>query len=177
YNDSKATNVDAARRSLLSFPGPTVLILGGRYKGGDFGELGPLLGERGRRVVAIGEAQERIAAALSAVLPVDRCATLREAVERARAAAAPGDTVLLAPACSSFDMFRDYAHRGRAFKEEVRRLKDEAEHEDDPGARTHEGKTDDGPPARRAAHPSGEAGSTRAEPEVGEDGGPRTHDG
>jgi len=171
YNDSKATNVDAARRSLLAFPGPTVLILGGRYKGGDFGELGPLLSERGKRVIAIGEAQERIASSLSPVLPVDRCATLREAVQRARAVAAPGDTVLLAPACSSFDMFRDYAHRGRAFKEEVRRLEgsedpavtaapparsavhpsasaglrpDEAEHEDDPGARTHKGKTPDG---------------------------------
>ncbi len=124
YNDSKATNLEAARQSLLAFPGPTLLILGGRYKGGDFGGLAPLLRERGKRVLAIGEAQERIAASLGGVLPVDRCATLREAVERARAAAVPGDTVLLAPACSSFDMFRDYAHRGRAFKEEVGRLQD-----------------------------------------------------
>ena len=75
-------------------------------------------------MLAIGEAQERIARSLGGVLPVDRCATLREAVERARVAAVPGDTVLLAPACSSFDMFRDYAHRGRAFKEEVGRLQD-----------------------------------------------------
>ena len=124
YNDSKATNMEAARQSLLAFPGPILVILGGRYKGGDFGGLAPLLRERGRRVLAIGEAQERIAQSLGVVLPVDRCATLREAVERARAAAVPGDTVLLAPACSSFDMFEDYAHRGRAFKEEVGRLLD-----------------------------------------------------
>jgi UDP-N-acetylmuramoylalanine--D-glutamate ligase len=122
YNDSKATNVDAARRSLLAFPGNVLLILGGRYKGGEFVDLAPSLRERGRRVLAIGEAQERIAASLGGVVPVERCATLRDAVVRAHAAALPGDTVLLAPACSSFDMFRDYAHRGRVFKEEVRRL-------------------------------------------------------
>ncbi len=123
YNDSKATNMEAARQSLLAFPGPTLLILGGRYKGGDFGSLAALLRERGRRVLAIGEAKERIVVSLGGVLPVDGCATLREAVERARADALPGDTVLLAPACSSFDMFQDYAHRGRAFKEEVERLR------------------------------------------------------
>jgi UDP-N-acetylmuramoylalanine--D-glutamate ligase len=122
YNDSKATNVDAARRSLLAFPGNVVLILGGRYKGGEFGDLLPRLLEHGRRVLAIGEAQERIAESLGGVVPVERCSTLRDAVVRAHAAAIPGDTVLLAPACSSFDMFRDYAHRGSAFKEEVRRL-------------------------------------------------------
>jgi UDP-N-acetylmuramoylalanine--D-glutamate ligase len=122
YNDSKATNVEAARRSLLAFPGNVVLILGGRYKGGEFVDLAPRLRDHGRRVLAIGEAQERIAQSLDGVVPVERCATLRDAVVRAHAAALPGDTVLLAPACSSFDMFRDYAHRGRAFKEEVRRL-------------------------------------------------------
>ena len=122
YNDSKATNVEAVHRSLEAFPGPVLPILGGRYKGGDFALLLPLLRGRGRRVLAIGEARDRIAASLGAALPVDRCATLRDAVERARRVAVPGDTVLLAPGCSSFDMFRDYADRGRAFKEEVRRL-------------------------------------------------------
>jgi UDP-N-acetylmuramoylalanine--D-glutamate ligase len=122
YNDSKATNVEAARRSLQAFPGPIVLILGGRYKGGEFSDLAALLRERGKRVLALGEARERIEKTLGGIVPVDRCVSLRDAVERAQAAAAPGDTVLLAPACSSFDMFRDYAHRGRVFKDEVRRL-------------------------------------------------------
>jgi len=121
YNDSKATNVDAARRSLLAFPGPLLVIMGGRYKGGDFGELGPALEGRVKRVLAIGEASGQIAAALGGVVPVEECDSLRNAVDRAAAMAVPGDTVLLAPACSSFDMFRDYADRGRAFKEEVRR--------------------------------------------------------
>jgi UDP-N-acetylmuramoylalanine--D-glutamate ligase len=122
YNDTKATNVEAARRSLEAFSRPVVLVLGGRYKGGDFADLGPALREHGRSVVAIGEAQDRIASRLSDVVKVERCASLREAVLAARAAARPGDVVLLAPACSSFDMFRDYADRGRQFKAEVRRL-------------------------------------------------------
>lgn len=122
YNDSKATNVDAAGKSLAAFPRPVLLILGGRYKGGDFADLAPALRAHGKLVLAIGEAQERIVASLRGVVPVDRSSSLREAVERARSAAAPGDVVLLAPACSSFDMFRDYADRGRQFKEEVRRL-------------------------------------------------------
>jgi len=122
YNDSKATNVEAARRSLEAFTGPVLLILGGRYKGGDFALLGPVLAARGGRVLAIGEARERVRTSLAAAVPVESCSSLREAVERAHATAPPGATVLLAPACSSFDMFRDYAHRGRVFKEEVRRL-------------------------------------------------------
>ncbi|HXB57806.1 MAG TPA: UDP-N-acetylmuramoyl-L-alanine--D-glutamate ligase [Vicinamibacteria bacterium] len=122
FNDSKATNVDAARRSLEAFSGPVLMILGGRYKGGDFAELGPGLRERGKRVLAIGEARERIVSALGGSVPVVPCASLVEAVELAFRAARPGDTVLLAPACSSFDMFTDYADRGRQFKEEVGRL-------------------------------------------------------
>jgi UDP-N-acetylmuramoylalanine--D-glutamate ligase len=127
FNDSKATNVDAARRSIEAFDGPVLAIMGGRYKGGDFAELGPALSRRGKLVLAIGEAGERLVASLTPFVPCVRCAGLREAVARARAAAAPGDTVLLAPACSSFDMFRDYADRGRAFKAEVRRLAVEAD--------------------------------------------------
>jgi UDP-N-acetylmuramoylalanine--D-glutamate ligase len=122
YNDSKATNVAAARKSVESFAGPLVVIMGGRYKGGDFGEMRAALAARAKRVVAIGEARSRIAAALGDAVAVDECASLRAAVERAAALAVRGDTVLLAPACSSFDMFRDYAERGQAFKDEVRRL-------------------------------------------------------
>ncbi len=122
FNDSKATNVEAARRSLEAFDRPVLVVLGGRFKGGDFGELAPELRRHGRRVLAIGEARERIAAALGRVVPVDPCGSLREAAEKARHEARPGDVVLLAPACSSFDMFADYADRGRQWKAEVRRL-------------------------------------------------------
>jgi len=122
YNDSKATNVEAARRSLEAFTQPVLIVLGGRYKGGDFGLLAPELRTHGRRVLAIGEARDRVKAALESAVPVDSCSSLRDAVDRAHAAARPGDVVLLAPACSSFDMFADYADRGRAFKAEVRRL-------------------------------------------------------
>jgi UDP-N-acetylmuramoylalanine--D-glutamate ligase len=122
YNDSKATNVEAARQSLEAFDRPVLVVLGGRYKGGDFADLAPALRDHGRRVLAIGEARERVLAALSGTLPVEPCASMAEAVARARTAARAGDVVLLAPACSSFDMFADYADRGRAFKAEVRRL-------------------------------------------------------
>jgi len=122
FNDSKATNVEAARKSIEAFPGPLLVVMGGRYKGGDFHELSGPLSARGKAVLAIGEARPRIAEALGQTLPVIPCASLGEAVDKAWAEAEPGDTVLLAPGCSSFDMFEDYAARGRAFKDEVRRL-------------------------------------------------------
>jgi UDP-N-acetylmuramoylalanine--D-glutamate ligase len=122
FNDSKATNVDAARKSLEAFDRPVVAILGGRYKGGDFADLRADLARRGRAVMAIGETRPRVAADLASVLPVVLCDSLEEAVFRAFAAAQRGDVVLLAPACSSFDMFQDYADRGRAFKGAVRAL-------------------------------------------------------
>jgi len=122
FNDSKATNVDAARKSLLAFDRPVVAIIGGRYKGGEFGDLREDLARRGKAVMAIGETRQRVAEALAPVVPVVLCDTLEEAVERGFAAAAPGDVVLLAPACSSFDMFQDYADRGRSFKRAVRAL-------------------------------------------------------
>jgi UDP-N-acetylmuramoylalanine--D-glutamate ligase len=122
YNDSKATNVDAALHGIAAFDGPLVVILGGRYKGGDFALLAPALAARRARALAFGEARERIAAELGGALPVELCDGLRQAVARAATLAAPGDTVLLAPACSSFDMFRDYAERGHAYKREVLRL-------------------------------------------------------
>jgi len=123
YNDSKATNVEAARRSLEAFDAPVVVILGGRYKGGDFGELVPQLRLHGRAVVAIGEAADRVAVALAGTVPLERAPSLPDAVRLARSLARRGDVVLLAPACSSFDMFKDYAERGRAFKAEVMKLR------------------------------------------------------
>jgi UDP-N-acetylmuramoylalanine--D-glutamate ligase len=121
-NDSKATNVEAARRSIESFAAGVVVIVGGRYKGGDFGELAEPLRRRGRAVIAIGEAAPLVRSALAGSVDVIDAASMREAVERGFAAAPPGGIVLLAPACSSFDWFVDYAARGRAFKEEVARL-------------------------------------------------------
>lgn len=124
-NDSKATNVEAARRSIESFPHGVVAIVGGRYKGGDFAELREPLATSGRAVVAIGEAAPLVRDALTGVVPLVEAASMREAVARGFEAAAPDGVVLLAPACSSFDWFRDYAERGNTFKAEVRRLRDE----------------------------------------------------
>ena len=122
-NDSKATNVEAARRSIESFPGRLVALVGGHFKGGDFHDLREALASRGRAVVAMGEAAPLVREALADLLPVIDAASMREAVERGYEAARPDGIVLLAPACASFDWFRDYAERGRAFKEEVERLK------------------------------------------------------
>lgn len=122
FNDSKATNVEAARRSLEAFPGPVLAIIGGRFKGGDFSDLCPVLEAHGKVVFAIGEARHRVRDALSTVVPVFDCASLEEAVELAWEEAERGDTVLLAPACSSFDMFKDYADRGDSFKRIVQAL-------------------------------------------------------
>jgi UDP-N-acetylmuramoylalanine--D-glutamate ligase len=122
FNDSKATNVDAARKSLEAFDRPVVAILGGRYKGGSFADLRPLLARSGRAVMAIGETRARVAAELGDAVTVVPCDSLEEAVDRAFAEAVRGDVVLLAPACSSFDMFQDYADRGRAFKRAVQAL-------------------------------------------------------
>ncbi len=120
-NDSKATNVDAAGRSIESFE-RVVAILGGRYKGGRFEDLAGPLADRGRGVVAIGEARPLIRDALRNVVPLVEADSMRDAVRAAYDLAQPDGVVLLAPACSSFDMFADYADRGRAFKEEVANL-------------------------------------------------------
>jgi len=121
-NDSKATNVAAAARSIESVGHGVVPIMGGRYKGGSFEDLRPLVRDYATAVVAIGEAAGRIESALVPSVPVHRAASMDEAVERAFALAQPDGVVLLAPACSSFDMFVDYAARGRAFKDAVARL-------------------------------------------------------
>jgi UDP-N-acetylmuramoylalanine--D-glutamate ligase len=122
-NDSKATNVEAARRSIESFAGGVVAIVGGRYKGGDFHQLREPLKAHGRAVVAIGESAGRVRDALADAVPVIEAESMDAAVERGFAAAGPDGVVLLAPACSSFDWFRDYAARGDAFKAAVERLK------------------------------------------------------
>jgi UDP-N-acetylmuramoylalanine--D-glutamate ligase len=122
FDDSKATNVAAAKASLLAMRRRVHAILGGRYKGGDFAELRDAAQARASRVLAIGEARDLVHAALSPVVPVERCQSLAEAVEQAFAGARPGEAVLLAPGCSSFDMFGDYAERGRAFQACVARL-------------------------------------------------------
>jgi UDP-N-acetylmuramoylalanine--D-glutamate ligase len=124
-NDSKATNVDAAARSIESFD-KVIAIIGGKYKGGDFSDLAEPLRAHGRAVVAIGEARPMVKAALKDVVPVSEAESLSEAVRKAWDLAVPDGVVLLAPACSSFDMFADYAERGRKFKEEVRKLITEA---------------------------------------------------
>jgi UDP-N-acetylmuramoylalanine--D-glutamate ligase len=122
-NDSKATNVEAARRSIESFDRGVVAIVGGRYKGGDFGDLRSALASRGRAVVAIGEAAGRVRDALEGTVRVIDATSMAEAVQRGYEAARPDGVVLLAPACSSFDWFRDYAERGEVFKEEVKRFR------------------------------------------------------
>jgi UDP-N-acetylmuramoylalanine--D-glutamate ligase len=122
-NDSKATNVEAALRSIESFDGNLVPIVGGKFKGGDLRLLRDPLKARARAVVAIGEARPLVRAALEDVIAVHEADTLADAVNRAYELAKPSGVVLLAPACASFDMFRDYAERGRRFKEEVIRLR------------------------------------------------------
>jgi UDP-N-acetylmuramoylalanine--D-glutamate ligase len=124
-NDSKATNIEAARRAVESFDRGVVVILGGRFKGGDFGDLLEPLQARQASVIAIGEARPLIVAALGERIPVRVASDMSAAVRTAFASAEPGQTVVLAPACASFDMFRDYAERGRVFKQEVLRLLEE----------------------------------------------------
>jgi UDP-N-acetylmuramoylalanine--D-glutamate ligase len=122
YNDSKATNVDAAIKSLEAFPGGVIVILGGKDKGGDYSPLAPIVRERCARAILIGAAAEKIASAIENTRPLHRAATMREAVETAFRLSRPGEVVLLAPACASFDMFDNFEHRGRVFKEAVREL-------------------------------------------------------
>jgi UDP-N-acetylmuramoylalanine--D-glutamate ligase len=123
YDDSKATNVGAAVRSLESFPARVLLIAGGVDKGGSYAPLAAAARGRVRRAFVFGAAREQIASALAAAgVPVERVATLDAAVRGSATCADAGDTVLLAPACSSFDQFTDYAARGRAFRAAIEGL-------------------------------------------------------
>ncbi len=119
YNDSKATNVDATAKAIAAFPGGIHLILGGKDKNSDYTQLADLLRARVRAVYTIGSAAEKIESHLRGVVSIHSCGTLDKAVSTAAAAAHPGEIVLLAPACSSFDQFENYEQRGRTFKELV----------------------------------------------------------
>ncbi|KAA6459838.1 UDP-N-acetylmuramoyl-L-alanine--D-glutamate ligase [Acidobacteria bacterium AB60] len=119
YNDSKATNVDATAKAVEAFPGAIHLILGGKDKNSDYTLLADLLRQRVKAVYTIGSAAPKIESQLRGMVPIHSCETLEKAVATAGAAAHPGDIVLLAPACSSFDQFENYEHRGRVFKQLV----------------------------------------------------------
>jgi UDP-N-acetylmuramoylalanine--D-glutamate ligase len=122
YNDSKATNVDAALKALDSFPGRILIILGGKDKGSDYTVLQAPLREKAILALLIGAASEKIEKQIAGSVAIERAGTLERAVEIASEAARPGDIVLLAPACASFDQFENYEHRGRVFKGLVRQL-------------------------------------------------------
>lgn len=126
YNDSKATNVDATLKAIDAFPGSLFVILGGKDKGSDYAPLREPLKQKGRLVLLIGAAAGKIAAQLEGAVPLERAGTLDHAVELAFKKAKPGDTVLLAPACASFDQFENFEHRGRVFKELVAQLASES---------------------------------------------------
>ena len=122
YNDSKATNVDAAIKALEAFTEPIVVILGGKDKGSDYSPLRPLVSEHCAHAIVIGAAAEKIAAALEGAVPLHPASSMAAAVDAAFELSKAGDVVLLAPACASFDMFENYEHRGRVFKDAVRLL-------------------------------------------------------
>jgi len=122
YNDSKGTNVDAVKRALESFSRPLVLLMGGRYKGGDFSSLSPLIQEKVKKLILFGEAGGRIGSFIGDIVDTEQVSDVKGAVDRACAGARPGDVILLSPGCSSFDEFVNYRERGDYFKEIVRGL-------------------------------------------------------
>jgi UDP-N-acetylmuramoylalanine--D-glutamate ligase len=126
YNDSKATNIDATLKALEAFPGRVLIILGGKDKGSDYTALQEPLREKAILALLIGAATDKIEKQISGSVAIERAGTLERAVEIASHAARPGDIVLLAPACASFDQFENYEHRGRFFKDLVRQLDDNA---------------------------------------------------
>ncbi len=123
-NDSKGTNPDATAKSLTGFPGGVVLIAGGRGKGTDYRKLREVVTGRVAHLILLGEDADRLAADLDGCAPIRRVADMAEAVSAAADLARPGGVVLLSPACASFDMFDDYAHRGRVFRELVAGLEE-----------------------------------------------------
>jgi UDP-N-acetylmuramoylalanine--D-glutamate ligase len=122
YNDSKATNVDAAMKAVASFAGGIHLILGGKDKDSDYSLMSSMLKERVKIVYTIGSAAEKIERELHGVVKIVSAETLQAAVAKAAKAAATGDVVLLSPACSSFDQFENYEQRGRVFRQLVNEL-------------------------------------------------------
>jgi UDP-N-acetylmuramoylalanine--D-glutamate ligase len=126
YNDSKATNVDATLKALDAFSGRILVILGGKDKGSDYTTLQGPLRERAILALLIGAAADKISNQIDGSVAIERAGTLERAVEIASHTARPGDVVLLAPACASFDQFENYEHRGRVFKALVHELKQRA---------------------------------------------------
>jgi UDP-N-acetylmuramoylalanine--D-glutamate ligase len=126
YNDSKATNVDATIKALDAFPGRILIVLGGKDKGSDYTSLQRPLREKAILALLIGAAAEKIEKQITGSVAIERAGTIERAVEIASHAARPGDVVLLAPACASFDQFQNYEHRGRVFKELVHQLQRQA---------------------------------------------------
>jgi len=126
YNDSKATNVDATLKALDAFPGRILIILGGKDKGSDYTALQKPLREKAILALLIGAAAEKIENQIAGSVAIERAGTIERAVEIASHAARPGDIVLLAPACASFDQFQNYEHRGRVFKDLVHQLERQA---------------------------------------------------
>jgi UDP-N-acetylmuramoylalanine--D-glutamate ligase len=126
YNDSKATNVDAALKALDAFPGRILIILGGKDKGSDYTVLQTPLREKAILALLIGAAADKIEKQITGSVAIERAETMERAVETAAHAARPGDVVLLAPACASFDQFQNYEHRGRVFKGLVHQLERQA---------------------------------------------------
>ena len=122
YNDSKGTNVDAVKRALESFSGSVILLMGGRDKGGDYGILAGLIGEKVKKLVLFGEAREKIRSFLGKVVDMGSAENLKGAMEEACKSSSPGDVILLSPGCSSFDEFANYRERGNYFKEMAREL-------------------------------------------------------
>jgi UDP-N-acetylmuramoylalanine--D-glutamate ligase len=122
YNDSKATNIDSASQALQAFTEPLLLIMGGQDKGGDFEKLHPLISGRVKLLILIGSAGDQIAGQLQGAAEIVRARDMKEAVRFAQQGSIPGDVVLLSPGCASFDMFDDFEHRGRAFKQAVEQL-------------------------------------------------------
>lgn len=121
-NDSKATNVDSVWYALQSFDRPIVVILGGRDKGNDYSTLHELVQRNVRAIVAIGESADKVAQSFTGLKPIVKADSMEAAVLASQRLAAPGDVVLLSPACASFDWFENYEHRGRVFKELVAKL-------------------------------------------------------
>jgi UDP-N-acetylmuramoylalanine--D-glutamate ligase len=122
YNDSKGTNVGSVVKSLQSFSEPVILIAGGKDKNGDLSPLKELVQKQVKHLILVGEAKERMDHELGGLTDTVMAETMEEAVSLARQKAKGGEVVLLSPACSSFDMFKDYKERGKVFKEAVRRL-------------------------------------------------------
>lgn len=141
YNDSKATNVDATLKAIDAFPGRLLVILGGKDKDSDYTPLREPLRDKAVAVFLIGAAAEKIARQIEGAAPLEQAGTLERAVHLATERARPGDTVLLAPACASFDQFDNYEHRGQAFKKLVREIKQQAAGDLSVGTNNHASTT------------------------------------